>query len=134
MNLRRTRIAAEAALIFSALAGLACAGRAKPGAPAPPPPAAEGSPAQFEPWTPYVGADGTSEEKAVLVEADNEEDGVLWERQWIFDHYGRFRRKSVGLAAANGRHYDVFVVELADHSEKTIFFDCSKFLGREKKK
>jgi hypothetical protein len=134
MNVRMPRIAAVAALFLSALAGLACAGRPIQGTGAPPPPAAEGSPARFEPGAPYAGGDGTSEEKAVLVEADNEEDGVLWERQWIFDHYGRFRRKSVGLAAANGRHYDVFVVELADHSEKTIFFDCTKFLGREKGK
>ena len=106
-----------------------CASRAGSAAP----PGDTRTPAEFDPWKASPSADGTSVEKAVLVLADNEEDGVAWERRWIFDHYGRYRRKSVGLTAANGRHYDVFVVELADHSEKTIFFDCTGFLGKEKK-
>ena len=114
------------------LASTACATAAKQPAPSSADPAKTA--AQFEPWAPAPGADGSSMEKAVLVEADNEEDGVLWERRWIFDHFGRFRRKSVGLTAANGRHFDVFVVELADHSERTFYFDCTNFLGREKKK
>src|SRR5579859_2306170 len=98
MELRKLRIAARAAGILAAVAaGMACASRARMASDAPP---AAGTPAQFETWTPYAGADGTTAEKAVLVEADNEEDGVIWERRWIFDHYGRFRRKSVGLAAA----------------------------------
>jgi len=77
-------------------------------------------------------AEGESLEAAILVPADNEEDGIAWENNWIYDHHGRFRRRSGGLASSNGRRYDVLTVELSDHTERVLYFDITEFYGRRK--
>jgi hypothetical protein len=77
-------------------------------------------------------AEGESLEAAVLVPADNEEDGIAWENNWIYEHHGRFRRRSGGLASLNGRRYDVLTVELSDHTERVLYFDITDFYGRQK--
>lgn len=120
------------AILLALAAAAACASGPKPRAGAPAPNSSASTPAQFEPSTPYPSGDGTELEKAVVISADDEDDGLRLERRWIYEHYGKFRKKSGGLAAADGRHYDVLTVELADHSEKTIFFDITQFYGREK--
>ncbi len=51
---------------------------------------------------------------------------------WIYDHHGRFRRRSGGLASSNGRRYDVLTVELSDHTERVLYFDITEFYGRRK--
>jgi hypothetical protein len=80
--------------------------------------------------SPYRGGDGSSIEKAVVILAPDEQTGVDLEYRWIGEHLGRFRKKGVGLAAYEGRHYDVFTVELPDGSEHTIYFDITSFLGK----
>jgi hypothetical protein len=107
-------------------AAAACRSAARPpAAPAQPPPAIASS-------SPGPVAEGESLEAAVLVPADNEEDGIAWENNWIYDHHGRFRRRSGGLASLNGRRYDVLTVELSDHTERVLYFDITDFYGRQK--
>ena len=77
-------------------------------------------------------AEGESLEAAVVVPAGNEQDGIAYENKWIYDHHGRFRRRSGGLASLNGRRYDVITVELSDHTERVLYFDITDFFGREK--
>jgi hypothetical protein len=96
-----------------------------PAPPAPPPP----QPASYLAPSPFAGGDGSSVEQAVVVLAGTEDEGIDLEHHWIFDHYGRFRKIRGGLGSADGKHYDVITVELADHSEKTIFFDITGFYG-----
>jgi hypothetical protein len=102
-----------------------------PAPPAEPPP----TPARYLPApappgsTPFAGGDGTSADQAVVVLAQTEDEGIDLEHHWIFDHYGRFRKKSGGLASADGKHFDMITVELGDHSEKTIYFDITAFYG-----
>ena len=76
--------------------------------------------------------EGESVEAAVVVTADNEQDGIAFENEWIYRHYGRFRRRSGGVASLAGRRYDVIKVELSDHTERTLYFDITDFFGREK--
>ena len=64
------------------------------------------------------------------MEAATERTGIAWENEWIFRHYGRFRKKTVALAGQGGRKLDVITVELADHSEKVLYFDISNFFGK----
>jgi hypothetical protein len=103
--------------------------------PAPPPTdAAPKAPASYLPskdaaGSPFAGGDGTSADQAVIVLAETEDEGIDLEHHWTFDHYGRFRKVRGGLAAADGKHFDVITVELADHSEKTIYFDITAFYG-----
>lgn len=98
--------------------------------PAPPPAESGGKPAQFLPTTVYSGGDGSSLEQAVVVMADTEQAGVLRENEWIFARYGKFRKAGVGLATVEQRKFDAIRVELADHSEKEIFFDITSFFGK----
>ena len=69
-------------------------------------------------------------ENAVVVMADTEEEGVRRENEWIFGRYGKFRKTGVGLATVAQKKIDVIRVELADHSEKEIFFDITSFFGK----
>jgi len=73
---------------------------------------------------------GDSPETAVLVPADAPNEGIDFQNNWIFDRYGRFRRAGGGLAHAGegsaARRYEVVKVELADHSERTIYFDITE--------
>jgi len=73
---------------------------------------------------------GDSPETAVMVPADAPNEGIDFQNNWIFDRYGRFRRAGGGLAHAGegtgARRYEVVKVELADHSERTIFFDITE--------
>ena len=78
---------------------------------------------------PYSGGDGSSIDSAVVVTARNETEGIQMESEWIFHYNGRFRKVSSGLVAQGGRHFDVIRVEVADHSERTFFFDISSFFG-----
>ena len=64
------------------------------------------------------------------MEATTERAGIAWENDWIYRHYGRFRKKTVALAGEEGRRLDVITVELADHSEKVLYFDISNFFGK----
>ena len=65
-----------------------------------------------------------------MVPADAPNEGIDFQNNWIFDRYGRFRRAGGGLAHAGegsaARRYEVVKVELADHSERTIYFDITE--------
>lgn len=74
--------------------------------------------------------EGASVEAAVLVPAADEQAGVDWENDWIYRHYGRFRKKTVALASREGRRYDVITVELGDHTERVFYFDITDFYGK----
>jgi len=102
----------------------ACSSAAPP-APAPvsaPAPA----PAAEMPASVLVDHTGDSPETAVAVPKDAPNEGIDWVNNWIYDHYGRFRRKSWGLAQQQGRHYKVVKFELPDHSEHTAYFDITE--------
>ena len=117
-------LAAGAACVL--VAAIDCAARAKtaPSSNDLPPrlPAATPTPALLE--------EGTALDSAVLVEASDERSGVDWENDWIWRHYGRFRKKQVHLLDAGDRKIDAIDVELADHTEKTLYFDITGFFGK----
>lgn len=76
--------------------------------------------------------EGATVDAAVLVPASDEQAGVDWENDWIYRHYGRFRKKTVALASREGRRYDVITVELGDHTERVLYFDITDFYGKRK--
>jgi len=113
-------------MVSLAVASISCAAAAppppsQPPAPAPAPAGASPAPAIEE---------GSTAEAAVLVEAATEPAGIAWENDWIYRHYGRFRKKAVALAGQGGRQLDVITVELADHSERILYFDITNFFGK----
>jgi hypothetical protein len=106
-------------MIRGSLAGVVLFAVACASAPTPPPPAAVSAET-------LVDHSGDSPETAVAVPKDAPNDGIDWMNNWIYDHHGRFRRKSWAIANKQGRHYEVIVFELPDHSEHTVYFDITE--------
>lgn len=73
---------------------------------------------------------GTSMETAIAVPKDAPNEGIDFQRNWIYDRYGRFRvdKWGVGHAPVNGleRRYKIITVELADHTFRTVYFDITE--------
>jgi hypothetical protein len=73
---------------------------------------------------------GDSPETAVMVPANAPNEGIDFQNNWIFDRYGRFRRAGGGIAHAGegsaARRYEVVKIELADHSQRTVYFDITE--------
>lgn len=109
-------------LIVAALVLAACAQPA-------PPPAPVAAPVLPTAAAALVDHEGDSTETAVHVPADAPNEGIDFENNWMFDRYGRFRRRSWGIANAGEgnaqRKYKVITIELADHSERTVYFDIT---------
>ena len=118
--MHRSMVALAAAVV---VAGCAAA-PAPPPAPAPAPPPAAATAAAL------VDRESDSPETAVRVPADAPNDGIDFENRWIFDRFGRFRRRGWGTAHAGEgsakRMYDVVKIELADHTERTVYFDITE--------
>jgi lipoprotein-anchoring transpeptidase ErfK/SrfK len=114
-------------VLVIAAAAAACVSKPQaappPAAPVPAPPAAISAAA-------LVDHTGDSPETAVTVPADAPNEGIDFQNNWIYDRYGRFRRQGGGLAHAGEgsalRRYEVVKIELADHSERTVYFDITE--------
>jgi hypothetical protein len=80
--------------------------------------------------TALVDHTGDSPETAVVVPTNAPNEGIDFQNNWIFDRYGRFRRAGGGIAHAGEgsatRRYEVVKIELADHSERTVYFDITE--------
>jgi hypothetical protein len=78
-----------------------------------------------------AAADGSSAARAVVVPRDTEREGVAWEYGWIREHYGEYKRKEQGLVVNQaGRTLDRITVQLSDGTEKTFYFDITRYFGR----
>jgi len=77
-----------------------------------------------------VDHEGDSPETAVHVPKDAPNEGIDFQNNWIYDRFGRFRRRSYGIAHAGEgsalRRYEVVTIELADHSERKVYFDITE--------
>ena len=113
------------AVLAAALVVAGCAARKAPPAPQPGP-----VPAPHATAASLVDREGDSPDTAVHVPADAANEGIDFENNWIYDRFGRFRRRSWGIAhageASTKRMYKVVKIELADHSERTVYFDITE--------
>ncbi len=120
------------------LAAIAAAATACATTPAPTPASAPAStvaaPAAVPPAAVPAAAladhEADSPETAVTVPANAPNEGIDFQNNWIYDHFGRFRRAGGGIAHAGegsaARRYEVVKIELADHTERTVFFDITE--------
>jgi hypothetical protein len=80
--------------------------------------------------TELVDREGDSTQTAVHVPADAPNDGIDFQNNWIYDRYGRFRRRGWAIAhegeGSAKRMYEVVEIELADHSERKVYFDITE--------
>ena len=95
-----------------------------------PPAAAAPAPAPVVSAEALADHAGDSPETAVTVPADAPNEGIDFQNNWIYDRFGRFRRAGGGIAHAGEgsalRRYEVVKIELADHSERTVYFDITE--------
>jgi hypothetical protein len=115
-------------LILIVAAAIACAPKPQP-APVAAPVTTAPKPAAVSAET-LVDHTGDSPETAVVVPTDAPNEGIDFQNNWIFDRYGRFRRTGGGIAHAGEgsatRRYEVVKIELADHSQRTVYFDITE--------
>ncbi len=88
------------------------------------------SEAQRRDRTGSTGNDGSSFEKAVVINAASEMKGVPAENEWLNSHYPGHKLKSQKLAMHNDKSYDLLTIITAKGEEKTIYFDISNFFGK----
>jgi hypothetical protein len=69
---------------------------------------------------------GDSTETAIAVPQTATNGGVDFENEWIFNRFGRFRRRGGGTGVLNGRRYNVVKIELPNGEEKTVYFDITE--------
>jgi hypothetical protein len=66
------------------------------------------------------------------VPRDTEKEGIAWEYAWIKERFGAYRRKGQRLLMGDGgRRYDQVSVEVADGTERTLYFDITRYFGRD---
>jgi hypothetical protein len=82
----------------------------------------------------YAGGDGLSRAAAVVIQAPSNIAGVRAEYDWLEAQFGErdeaWTLRSQHVAQDKRGFYDVFVIELSDGTERTIYFDIGAFFGR----
>jgi lipoprotein-anchoring transpeptidase ErfK/SrfK len=115
-------------VLIIAAAAVSCAPKPQP-APVAAPVVAAPQPAAVSAAA-LVDHTGDSPETAVIVPTDAPNEGIDFQNNWIYDRFGRFRRAGGGIAHAGEgsatRRYEVVKIELADHSERTVYFDITE--------
>ena len=74
--------------------------------------------------------DGSSYEKAVVIEEKSETNGVSAEYVWIRKNYPWSTVKGQALVNYKNKPYDIITIVTADGIEKKIYFDISNFFGK----
>lgn len=79
------------------------------------------------------GRDGSSRGNAVVINAKSSIAGIRAEYDWLEALYGKkgeaWKLKSQCVAQDKAGPYDIFVIELRDGKERTIYFDIGAFFG-----
>jgi len=79
----------------------------------------------------YSGGSGTSTEDAIIINTDNNSDGIKAEYGWIEIHYGKrdqsWKLGSQMLLSDNEKNYDLIKIELKNGNQKSIYFNIDKF-------
>src|SRR5690349_20003041 len=78
----------------------------------------------------FSAGDGSSIEKAVIVQASNENDGVAAEYKWLKEHYPGYARGNQSLMNSGGRAYDRLEITTSNGQPLSVFFDITSFFGK----
>ena len=87
------------------------------------------APAPAVPVT-YAGGDGSTLEKAVIVQTNSNMEGVRAEYAWLSQHYPYSKDISQTLLHKNGKSYDLLKIRTSNGQEVDIYFDISAFFGK----
>jgi len=74
--------------------------------------------------------DGSSYEKAIIINERSESKGVGAEYAWLRQNYPGYISKGQSLNFNEKKPYDIITILTAKGIEKKIYFDISKFFGK----
>jgi hypothetical protein len=77
-----------------------------------------------------VARDGSSMEKAVIIQAKNERAGISAENEWIEKNYPGYFKTMQSLIFNKKRPYDIINIENSEGSTKSIYFNITEFFGK----
>lgn len=74
--------------------------------------------------------DGSSYEKAIIVKAKNENEGIRSEYSIISKLYPNYKMKSQGTGIKDNKNYDTISIVTADGKDVKVYFDITNFYGK----
>jgi hypothetical protein len=74
--------------------------------------------------------DGSSYQKAIIINERGESKGVGAEYAWLRQNYPGYTSKGQSLTFDKKKPYDIITIVTAEGLEKEIYFDISKFYGK----
>lgn len=74
--------------------------------------------------------DGSSYEKAIFINKDNEGEGVGEEYKWLRENYPGYKMIRQSLNHKDNKSYDIISIETKDGEKKQVYFDITKFFGK----
>jgi len=74
--------------------------------------------------------DGSTFDKAIIINETQERPGIDDEYAWIRQHYPNAQNNSQALVYHNQKPYDILHIITADGKAMAIYFDISKFYGK----
>lgn len=78
------------------------------------------------------GNDGSTEQKAVVINETSETTGVDAEYAWLRKHYPgyTFEGQHLIMDKKDGHPYDLIDIKTAEGKKVSVYFDISKFFGK----
>jgi hypothetical protein len=77
-----------------------------------------------------AGGDGSSFEKAIVIQEKSEFKGIDAEYAWLKNNYPGYKMIKQSLVNHNKKPYDILTIKTADGETKEIYFDISNFYGK----
>jgi len=74
--------------------------------------------------------DGSNYEKAIVIKAKNEMEGVAAEYKWLREQYPGHKVIKQSLSNEGKKHYDIIQIQTKEGEEKSIYFDITNFFGK----
>ncbi len=80
----------------------------------------------------YRGGDGSTKEKAIIILANSEYEGVSAEWDYLQDKFGNWDLEEQTFLEDDGRQYDIMNITYhLGQKRKEVWFDVSDFYGSE---
>jgi len=74
--------------------------------------------------------DGSSFEKAIVINKSSESEGISAEYDWLKKNYPNYQNLGQSLMYHDKKPYDVLKIKTEKGETKDIYFDISKFFGK----
>jgi len=74
--------------------------------------------------------DGSSYDKAIVIEEKNESTGVKAEYNWLTLHYPGYISESQTLSYHNKHPFDILNIKTSTGTPRKVYFDISNYFGK----